>query len=291
MLPHAINALTRGFWIFPVEPGGKMPHRIVPDKEYRVRWGEVATNNLAKVVEWWRCSPEANLGLAAKPSGLLILDSDIAKEPDILKGGTWAYLHDSLGPWLDGDDILRAMCDRFDQSWDELQATYRVCTASGGAHRYFRWPEGVHASQASPVPGLLDARGNGGQRGGYVLGAGSRTEKGEYVVENDTPIADCPPWLVELCREKPRPARVKPLFSQPSGGGGLNGLIDAVRHAGAGNVNHCLYWSASVMRDDGIPEEKCVEHLAEVYAEAGGRGGERQAMQTIRSAYRSLGAG
>lgn len=292
-LPDAARAVSLGFHIFPIEPGGKLPHLIRPDAEYRLRWGEVATADLGRVIDWWTYSPTANIGVACKPSGLLVLDSDMAKEPGILlKGVTpspWAYLHDDLGEWLDGDDILRAMCDRWGQSFDELQATYRVCTGSGGAHRYFRWPAGVQASQSSPVPGLLDSRCNGGQKGGYVLGAGSVTEKGRYAVENDAPILEAPPWIVELCREKPRPVKPKPLFSQPTGGGGSTGLVNTVRYAQAGNVNASLHWAACVMREDGVTEEQCAELLVEAYVEANGRGGERQALQTINSAFRSQG--
>jgi hypothetical protein len=288
-LAHAAQAVSRGFHVFPVEPGDKLPHRIRPDADYRIRWGEVATNDLGRVIDWWTYSPTANVGVAAKPSGLLVLDSDIAKEPDILKGGPWEYLHERLGPFLDGDDVLRAMCERFSQDFNALERTYRVCTASMGAHRYFRWPEGVQASQASPVPGLLDVRGNGGQRGGYVLAAGSSTAKGSYVVENDAPIADCPAWLVELCREKPKPTRVKSTFSQP-GHISYQGLIDAVRFAQEGNRNNCLLWAARSMCEDGASEEVAAEHLVPAALECGLDGGERQALSTIRSAYRLQGA-
>lgn len=294
-LGHAVNALSRGFWIFPVEPGDKLPHRIRPDADHRIRWGEAATNDMSKVIQWWQYSPEANIGIAAKPSGLMIVDCDIAKEPDILRntpqGKPWEYLHDKYGSYLDGSDVLREMCRRFGDDYARLSgATYAVCTASMGLHLYFRWPGGVQASQASPVPGLVDIRCNGGQRGGYVLGAGSATAKGSYVAENDLPVADAPPWLIELCREKPKPARVKPLFSQPRGGGGYSGLVDTVRYAPDGNLNNSLLWAARAMCEDGASEEECVGLLAPVYVECDGRGGERQAMATIRSAYRLQGA-
>lgn len=289
-LAHAAQAVSRGFHVFPVEPGDKLPHRIRPNADYRIRWGEVATNNMAKVVEWWNYSPAANIGIAARPSGLLIVDCDIAKEPDILADTPWSYLHERFGPFLDGTDVVREMCARFGDSYERFERTYRVCTASMGLHLYFRWPPEVQASQASPVPGLVDVRGNGGQRGGYVLAAGSQTEKGPYVAENDLHIADAPPWLVELCREKVKPAKVKPLFSNGSGGGGYSGLVDSVRLAQEGNRNNCLLWAARSMCEDGATEEECVELLVPAALECGLDGGERQALSTIRSAYRLQGA-
>lgn len=289
-LGAAARAVSQGFHIFPVEPMDKLPHRIRPDADYRIRWGEVATNDIAKVVEWWTYSPRANIGIACAPSGLLVVDCDLPKLPNQLADTPWEFLHEELGPLVDGADVLRAMCGRFGDDYARLERTYRVCSASMGLHLYTRWPDGIQASQASPVPGLLDVRGNGGIRGGYVLGAGSETAKGPYVAENDLPIADAPPWLVELCREKPKPARVKPHFSAASGGGGYSGLVDTVRHAPDGNLNNSLLWAARAMCEDGATEEECVELLAPVYVECGGRGGERQAMSTIRSAYRLQGS-
>lgn len=293
-LAHAARAVSMGFHIFPVEPGDKLPHRIRPDADYRIRWGEVATNDMSKVVDWWTFSPDANIGVACKPSGLLVVDCDIAKEAYVLKktpqGKPWEYLHERYGPMLDGGDVLREMCARFGDEYERFERTYRVCTASMGLHLYFRWPEGDQASQASPIPGLLDIRCNGGQRGGYVLAAGSATDKGPYVAENNLPIADAPPWLVELCLEKVRAAKVKPLFSNGSGGGGYSGLVDSVRLAQEGNRNNVLLWAARSMCEDGATEEECTELLVPAALECGLDGGERQALSTIRSAYRLQGA-
>lgn len=289
----AALAVSKGFHVFPVEPGGKLPHKIRPGEKWMIRWGEAATNDMAKVAEWWKYSPDANIGIAAKQSGLLVVDCDVAKEPDALRktpqGKVFEYLHDRFGPLVDGDDVLRELCHRFGDDYAEAARTYRVCTASLGLHLYYRWPEGVQASNASPVPGVLDIRCNGGTQGGYVLGAGSATEKGPYEVELDAPIAEARPWMVELFREKPKPTRVKPLFSNASGGG-FSGLVNTVRFAPDGNLNNGLFWAARAMCEDGGTEEECVDLLAPVYVECGGTGGERQAMQTIRSAYRNQGS-
>jgi hypothetical protein len=287
LLGYAAQAVSRGFHVFPVQPGEKTPHKIVPDKPYTIRWSEMATNDMRKVVEWWQYSPEANIGIAAKPSGLIVVDCDMPKRDYQLKDTPWEYMHDRLGPLVDGSDVLREMCSRFGDDYQRFERTYRVCTASLGLHLYYKWPDGVQASQASPVPGLVDIRCNGGQRGGYVLGAGSVTAKGSYVAENDLPIAEAPPWLVELCREKPRPKPERPLFSQP-GHAGFGGLVEAVRTAQEGNRSNCLLWAARSMCEDGAPEEEAHNLLIPAAVEAGLS--ERESMATIRSAYRLQGA-
>jgi hypothetical protein len=287
LLGYAAQAVSRGFHVFPVQPGEKTPHKIVPDKPYTIRWSEMATNDMRKVVEWWQYSPEANIGIAAKPSGLIVVDCDMPKRDYQLKDTPWEYMHDRLGPHVDGSDVLREMCSRFGDDYQRFERTYRVCTASLGLHLYYKWPDGVQASQASPVPGLVDIRCNGGQRGGYVLGAGSVTAKGSYVAENDLPIAEAPPWLVELCREKPRPKPERPLFSQP-GHAGFGGLVEAVRTAQEGNRSNCLLWAARSMCEDGAPEEEAHNLLIPAAVEAGLS--ERESMATIRSAYRLQGA-
>lgn len=297
LLSYAAKAVGMGFTIFPCNPAGtmcpetgrpleKVSHLLRPNKPYTLKWGDAATNNLSEVVRWWGLSPDANIGIAAKPSGVIVVDCDMPKREYQLKDTPWGYLHGKLGPLVDGADVLREMCERFGDGYEDFERTYRVCTASMGLHLYFRWPPEVQASQASPVPGLVDIRCNGGQKGGYVLGAGSATQKGSYIAENDLPIADAPDWLIELCREKPKAARVKPHFS--SAAGGYNGLRDAVRFAQEGNRNNVLLWAARSMCEDGATIEECEELLGPAGAEAGQA--ERDVLATIKSAYRLQGA-
>lgn len=296
LLSYAAQAVSKGFYVFPCNPAGtmcpetgrpleKVSHLIREGKPYTLKWGDAATTDMRQVVEWWRMSPNANIGIAVKPSGILVVDCDMPKREYQLADTPWGYMHDKLGPLVDGADVLREMCERFGDSYERFERTYRVCTASMGLHLYFRWPEGVQASQASPVPGLVDIRCNGGTKGGYVLAAGSVTAKGSYLPENDLPIAPAPEWLIELCREKPKPARVKPHFSSASGG--YNGLRDAVRFAQEGNRNNVLLWAARSMCEDGATQEECEELLGPAGVEAGQA--ERDVLATIRSAYRLQG--
>lgn len=289
LLPEAVLAQQRGWHIFPVQPGEKTPHLIRRNAPYTIRWSEVATNDIDTVMGWWQKSPRANVGVAAKPSGLLVVDCDRAKEDWALKGTPFAHLHDVYGVRPHGDDVFNEMCHRYGGDWAQASETYRVMTGSAGLHYYYAWPEGVQASQSSPVPGFVDVRCNGGERGGYVLGAGSVTSKGSYIALNALPVAAAPAWLVELVREKPRPAPLpqQPSFWSSGGSTSFSGLEDRVRYAQEGNRNAVLLWAARSMCSDGAALD-LAERLLVAAAEAAGLR-ESEARATVRSGYRLQG--
>jgi hypothetical protein len=285
LIGYALTAIRQGFTIFPVQPGEKTPHKLYPDKPYTIRWSEEWTRDVDRVIKIWSWSPAANIGVACKPSGLLVVDCDVAKTPGQLKGTAYEALHEKLGPLVDGHDVLREVCARHGGDWDELNDTYRVCTRNYGLHLYYSWPEGVKASQASLVKGVLDIRCNGGERGGYVLGAGSIVGRGTYTAENASPLRPAPRWLIELCREQPPPP--KPLFAQPRRTGNRSGLIDLVATASPGNRSNALFYAARCYYSDGVEIETAIDELGAAYVAAHGRGGHRQAEASIRSAYRN----
>lgn len=268
LLAHALDAVRRGFHIFPVEPGGKTPGRMYPNRPaseapWTLRWSEVATNDMGQVIQWWNSCPTYNIGIACKPSGLLVVDCD-------LKSGQY----DGWDEWIE-------VAGSYDPGWYTVP-TFLVRTGGGGAHVYYRWPDGVQASQ-SGLSAHVDIRSNGGERGGYVLGAGSITSKGAYTVEDDDPIAPAPPWLVELCRERPKPRVEKPAFAQP-GSVSFSGLQTAVAAAAEGNRNQVTLWAARSMVEDGADEQQIIDTLLDSARTAGL--GEQEIIATIRSAYR-----
>lgn len=288
LLGDALKAAQRGWHVFPVQPGGKTPHLIQPDEPYQIRWSQEATTDVAKIVSYWQWSPSANIGIACAPSNLFVVDCDLPKAEYQLKGTPFAGLHETWGPLVDGTDVYRALCERLGIGWDEANGTYRVCTGSMGCHYYYRWPTGIKASQASIIKGLVDVRGNGGDRGGYVLGAQSLTDKGPYVAENDLPVADCPPLLVQYLTDGARDVTPASLsdFVRPSGTGTITGLEAAVLTAPEGNRNNALLWAARAAANDRMPMQEVIDVLGEAYRMNNGDGGYRQAEQTIRSAYR-----
>lgn len=107
------------------------------------------------------------------------------------------------------------------EAWQQLMAehglpaTYTVKTPSGGLHYYFRFPDGVDVrnDQGKVISEGVDIRGIGG----YVVAAGMRASynkhgvdfDGEYVVVDDSPIAQTPDWIVDRFREREEKAAAK----------------------------------------------------------------------------------
>lgn len=268
--------------MFPVEPGGKRPLRTRRHPG-GVPWSRTASADPVAVANTWLNAPGSNVGIACKPSGLLVVDCDMPKPGASLDGTPFAHLVASYLPPPDGLAVLDEMLWRYNRGEDSeaLYGTYTVRTASGGRHLYYRWPQDVHASQASPVPGFVDIRCNGGNAGGYVLAAGSVTPSGRYEVEVPGPIRPAPAWLVALCRERERarPVRAPGPVSEHTFGG----LAATVAAAPEGNRNALLYWAARCVRDEGGTRQLCEEVLVPAALSAGLT--EREARQTIRSGF------
>lgn len=288
LLPDALRCVQRGWHVFPVQPMGKTPHLIYPDKPYTIKWSEKATNDIQTAIRYWQWSPSANIGIACSPSRLFVVDCDMPKREYQLRDTAFDYLHKTLGPLVDGTDVFKALCEKLGGNWNDWNNTYRVCTGSMGCHYYYQWPHDVKASQASIVKGIVDVRGNGGEHGGYVLGAKSTTDRGSYVAENALPVMPAPRALVEYCTDGARsllsPALAQ--FVRPAGSGSIAGLEATVLNAPDGNLNNSLLWAARAACHDQIPEQEAIETLGSAYVICNGRGGFRQAEQTIRSAYR-----
>lgn len=263
LLGYALKAAMMGLYVFPVAPGDKeparrYPHRPAAEAPWRIKWSEVATTHIPTIIEWWNEEPMRNIGIACKPSGLLVIDCDI-------KDG------------YDGWDEWAAVANEADPTW-LTKPTRIVRTGGGGAHIYFKWPAFVKSSQ-SKFSDHVDVRSSAGKCGGFVLGEGSVTTKGPYILEEDEPIADAPPWLVTRCRVRPKPTRP---YQQPAAGA-LGGLQRAVAEASEGKRNDVLYWAACSAREDGRGESEALAALVPS-AELSGLS-EREAVSTIRSAF------
>lgn len=294
MLQAALSAQQAGMHIFPVARGQKVPH---PAASYRDQagvqhgWGETATNDFNQIVQFWTTvDPHANIGIACKPSRLLVVDLDLAKADANLRGTEWEYMHTVFGMRVDGSDLLDEMAYKLadaDEDHGLFRETLRVRTGSGGIHLYYRWPDTWPTiSQASPVKGLIDVRGNGGQYGGYVLGPGSRTDAGVYEVEHAATIPTPPAWIARMVAEKPKIQRAPRLTGiQQPGAISWSGLVETVRNAGEGNRNNSLTWCARTMCEEGASIEEALKVLGEAATQAGL--GWMEIERTIQSAYRT----
>lgn len=82
----------------------------------------------------------------------------------------------------------------------------------GGLHVYFRAGGRALPSTSGGRSGLgagVDTRAPGRRWGGYLVGPGSVVAGRGYVLENDTPILDLPPWLAAVLTG-PRPGSRRP---------------------------------------------------------------------------------
>jgi hypothetical protein len=132
-----------------------------------------------------------NIGVACKQSGLLVLDFDIRHNADCI---------DAMLDLLDTDD----------------PQTYRVETASGGQHWYYR-NHGDLGNSPGSLPYGIDVRGGRGD-GGYVLGVGSYvitdSYSGPYTAIDDDDANELPEEIRKLLRE---PRRLKTPAEQRRG--------------------------------------------------------------------------
>ncbi|MEU6545664.1 bifunctional DNA primase/polymerase [Streptomyces sp. NPDC046859] len=195
LLSAALDAAARGWPVIPLRPGGKRP--ALHGESSCTGWGECAaghrkweqraTTDPNRIRTAWAAGP-FNVGIATGPAGLLVVDLDVPKG----KGSSDA-------PY--GATTFMALCERAGHT---VPTTYRVRTASGGAHLYFTAPDGVRLTNTQDVLGPhIDTR----AVGGYVVAPGSTTTAGAYEVTDPAPVAPLPGWLLALLRPTPRPVR------------------------------------------------------------------------------------
>jgi hypothetical protein len=153
----AVAYARRGWYVFPVAPRGKTPitKRGMLD----------ASTDTDLVAAWWERRPQANIGVACGPSGLLVVD-------------------------LDGEDAVRG--------WADLAARHGghertlVARTGKGFHGYFR---GEGRSSAGRIGPRIDTRG----AGGYVIAPPSVHGSGAIYQWIDATLdpVPVPDWLTE----------------------------------------------------------------------------------------------
>lgn len=168
-LAAALRLAARGFRVFPLEPGSKLP--AIED------WPHRATSDPDKVRTLWTCpvmgwTQDFNIGVATG-KGLVVLDVDTKK--------------------VDGNASLLDLQLEYNGT---VTNTLEVGTPSGGRHLYFMCPDEVRNSVNALGPGL-DVRG----KGGYVVGPGSRIGDRDYVVTKEAKPLPLPDWLGTAIRK------------------------------------------------------------------------------------------
>ena len=299
-LDAALDAVSRGWHVFPLRPGSKRPAGHNEDDCPRTgrcadghrTWEQRATTDPGMVRACWTHNPRFGIGLATGPSGLCVLDLDIAKPGDEIPG-QWAALDVRCG-----EDVLAVLSEQAGQPLPCETLTVR--TPSGGLHLYFQ------------VPGDATLRTTAGERGnglgwkvdtrawgGYVVGPGTVTRDGRYALLHDEPIAVLPGWLVERLTPAPPPAA--PVLPIRPVAGRRNRYLEAAVTAEAGKVhdaiksqrNAALYAAALALGQLVAGKALTADEVETRLVTAAGRHiacgaySERQARATIRSGIRA----
>jgi Bifunctional DNA primase/polymerase, N-terminal len=228
MAAAALRLIERGFFVFPLRPGDKMP---LPHFKH---WEQRATRDQDRVYKWWSNAPY-NIGVAAGPSQLLVVDCDTAR--GTAPPPQWSTARDGL-------DVLRQLAAEAGAGFPRTMA---VRTPSGGIHLYFQAPQKHHlGNSAGRVGWHIDTRGIGG----YVVGPGSVCSGRYYVVVDHAPIAPLPTWITALL--VPRQPSGPPTAPTERITGHnlkaiLQGEVERVRSARPGRRNHALNTAAFIM--------------------------------------------
>ncbi|GAB2947467.1 bifunctional DNA primase/polymerase [Nonomuraea sp. NPDC049309] len=280
-LPYALAAAARGWHVFPLTPGDKVPLK-------GWKWKEHHTTDPDTIRRFWGRTPY-NIGIATGPSRLVVIDLDTPKP-----GERPPYDRPGVN---DGADVLALLCEEAGRPLP--LETFQVRTRRGGTHLYFAAPEGRTLGNTSGAKGqglgwLIDTRADGG----YVVGPGSHVDlpdgTGTYDAIHTTDPAPLPTWLAERLtrpRHDVQPVRVTDVLAalgDRSTGYALTALKNELQHvldAPVGTRNHTLNAAAFALGRlvaTGLLPHRLTEDALHTAAQAIGLS-PREAAATIRS--------
>lgn len=196
----ALAYAARGWAVFRLQEMAKVP--------FRGSNGVLdATSDPAQIAAWWDETPNANIGIAAGASGLLLVDVDNK----------------------DGRDGFT--------SWDVQRVTHlvddttpHVWTPHNGKHLYFAAPPGLDLRNTDDELGPgIETKANGK----YLVAPPSRLPEGfwrwdERLNLDTVPLAMFPPSLAAQIVKQPKVAR-PPMDYRPTSDAGAT-IVDALRH-------------------------------------------------------------
>lgn len=205
---------ARGWHVFPLAPGSKRPAVEA--------WETAATTDPDRIRAEW-AHAEYNIGIACGPSGLLVVDLDMPKDPADTPPAPW----DTEPGIRDGADVLATLAEQAGQSFPF--GTFQVQTASGGIHLYFTQPPGQALRNTTARLGWkIDTRGHGG----YVVAAGSVVDGRRYTTLHAIRPAPLPGWLADALIRRPGHRSASGRATVPTGAHSTPlGAAEAYAHA------------------------------------------------------------
>jgi hypothetical protein len=245
MLEAAVQYADRGWWVFPIKPRGK-----TPITEHGVK---DASCDEAVIREWWGKWPQANIGLACGPSGLVVVDIDA--------------------------EGLEAWKTLYRQYHEVIPETATSVTGGGGFHLIYSTYLEIHNSASKLAKGV-DIRG----AGGYIILPPSIHPSGNAYrwQKANQPVAPFPSLLAYMLdkEEKPRKA-TKPVIAD----GSPDAITRWLATAQPGRRNASLYWAACRLAENGKSGMEIEKMLTPTALGIGL--GEREIRKTIQSAVGS----
>ncbi len=258
-----------------------------------------ATTDPDLIAGWWARTPAAGVGVAAGPSGLVILDvdchgGDVPTDPERLLPGVELPANIVPGSVVDGRDVLALLVEvRRATLPGCAPETLTVRTPSGGFHYWFRAPAGTAwRPQAGALGWQLDVRAGSS----YAVASGTVTRDGTYTVLGDCrTVAELPVWLardLERTGHRVRPERPRvalPWRSRSVGSGYVAAAVEnelrAVAEAQSGTRNATLNRAAFNLGTLCAAGRLEHDQLADVLRDAAQHAGlpEREADAAIRS--------
>lgn len=240
----AIELAEKGFHVFPLAPGSKVPTNFMDDFPSR------ATRDPKQLYRWWHdplleIAQPYNIGISTSAFGdgndaLLVVDVDNKGDKK-------------------GDDELF----RLELEGKEFPETFEQRTPSGGKHLIYRVREAVRQGTDVLAKGL-DIRSSGG----YVAGTGSCFGGGTYTcIARD--LAYAPGWLISACGRKPEHgplsgetiAGISPDTSRQRAIEYLSKFAPESVKGQGGDAT--AYQVAARVKDFGVPAADCLELMLE----------------------------
>tara|TARA_R100000365_G_scaffold101_5_gene351 strand:+ start:1921 stop:4338 length:2418 start_codon:yes stop_codon:yes gene_type:complete len=225
LLDSALDYANRGWYVFPLKQGSKIPF---------LKWKDEATRDEEKIKAWWAKNPNYNIAIVTgEKSGIIAMDID---------------------PRSGGTETLFELVTKH----EALPHTTAFKTGGGGMHYIFQHPNFKVTTTSNVFEGI-DSKGDGG----YIIAPPSLHASGKrYEVQTIGTLAQAPTWWAEKVKapekiviegvrkiiEKPFPAE-KYLQGDPITKGGRD---------------ETLYKMGCSMRRYGLDKDEIFNVLSEV---------------------------